>query len=479
MPSHLIRAEQHRLTITAEVRADMVRTVVHYRKVVRLLSTVIQTHWPTLAAAPSKCMAVEALCHPTARRPVVRYPMVARILGQMPSYLRRAAIEAAYGAVSSYLSNYANWLDKTPVVRPATASGKKRAPLADNERERGGQPPRLGFSHVYPSLYGGNMITEGAGLKTVRIKLLGADGQWRFTEPLRLRGKLKRLPHRLDLSPSLVLKGEKAMLICPVTVSKISYPKKQDVGRVCAVDVGINTAATAVIVDKTGTVIARTFLGTARHDGQRDDLHGRIAAKQSATNGKAGQGFCRALYRRIAGLSLDAARQLSTQLVDFARAHQAQAFVFEALKGWKPKGHGKEQRKRFHRFQHRALLKAVALRAEELRMWLLEVFAGGTSRWAYDGSGKVVRDVNNAQLATFVSGKQYDADLNGAQNIAARGLALLYGITNPRPAKVPGGDARMPLVLSDVWAWARASRAALTAAGVSRIDAPTTVALAT
>jgi len=421
MPKPLIRAEQHLLATTPEIRADMARTVARYRRVVRALATVILTHWPCIATAKSKCSAVEALCHATKQRPGVRYPVFARLLGQMPSYLRRAVIEAAFGVVSSYLSNYNNWLD-------------------DTERDRGSRPPRLGFSNVNPSLYGGNMILEEPAAFAVRIKLLGADGQWRFTEPLRVRGRLKRLPHRLDLSPSLVLKGTKAKLVCPVVVAPPAFTKPKDVGRVCAVDVGINTALTAVVVSSTGTVIARTFLTCGRHDGQRDALRERIEEKQAQT-GRAGRGFCRDLYRRIAGLSLDAVRQLSSQLVEFARTHGAQAFVFEALKGWKPKGRGKVQRKRFHRFQHRALFKAVALRAEELGLHMLEVFAGGTSRWAYDGSGKVVRDAKNAQLATFASGKQYNADLNAANNIAARGLAVLLKIKNPRPAKAPVGGS--------------------------------------
>ena len=96
-------------------------------------------------------------------------------------------------------------------------------------------------------------------------------------------------------------------------------------------------------------------------------------------------------------------------------------------------------RKRFHRFQHRALVQALAHKAQEMGARMLEAYARGTSRWAYDGSGKVTRSKENAQLATFDSGKKYNADLNGALNIAARGLAMLLGIkpsteqsSNPR-----------------------------------------------
>jgi hypothetical protein len=54
------------------------------------------------------------------------------------------------------------------------------------------------------------------------------------------------------------------------------------------------------------------------------------------------------------------------------------------------------------------------LKAQDLGMRVLEIYARGTSRYACDGSGKVARGKDNAQLATFASAKQYNADLNGA-----------------------------------------------------------------
>lgn len=168
-------------------------------------------------------------------------------------------------------------------------------------------------------------------------------------------------------------------------------------------------------------------------------------------------------------ISLDAARSIASRLAAFAARHGATVFVIEDLKGWRPKGPSRAMRKRFHRFQHRTLVQALALKAQEMGARVLEVFARGTSRWAYDGSGKVMRSKENAQLATFASGKQYNADLNGALNIAARGLAMLLGIKLPSErtsqgpkgpqaasGKSSGAVARMPLVLADVWAWAKA-----------------------
>src|SRR5690606_18644476 len=147
----------------------------------------------------------------------------------------------------------------------------------------------------------------------------GADGQWRFSEPLSLKGRFKRVDPRassLPLSPSLVLRGAKASLACPV---KVSAPRLltnkaflAHTHRVCAVDVGINTAATAAIVDTSGTVIARKFFTCGRHNDRRDALAQQVADKQ-AQSGKVGrrERHAVALHRRIAGLSRDAARRLA------------------------------------------------------------------------------------------------------------------------------------------------------------------------
>jgi IS605 OrfB family transposase len=232
--------------------------------------------------------------------------------------------------------------------------------------------------------------------------------------------------------------------------------------------VGINTAATAAIVDSPCTVIARTFLTCGRHNDRRDALAAVIAEKHSLSGFVKKKGrHCVALHRRIAGYSLDAARGLASEIAAFAAAHGVKAFVIEDLKGWRPKGPSRAMRKRFHRFQHRALVAALAHKAQELGARLLEVFARGTSRWAYDGSGKVTRSKDNAQLATFASGKKYNADLNGALNIAARGLAMLLGFkpsseqsSKAETGKSSGPVERMPLVLADIWAHAQLLRGA-------------------
>ena len=44
----------------------------------------------------------------------------------------------------------------------------------------------------------------------------------------------------------------------------------------------------------------------------------------------------------------------------------------------------------------------------------------GTSAYAYDGTGRVVRDKDNHSMCTFSSGKRYHCDLSASYNIGAR-----------------------------------------------------------
>ncbi|MBW4048254.1 MAG: hypothetical protein HIU89_10030 [Proteobacteria bacterium] len=83
-------------------------------------------------------------------------------------------------------------------------------------------------------------------MRTVQVKLLGADGQWRFSEPLRVKGRFVRLQPKaakLDQSPSLILRGAKAVLSCPVALRPSNDITNKDFARgnhrICSVDVGI------------------------------------------------------------------------------------------------------------------------------------------------------------------------------------------------------------------------------------------------
>jgi IS605 OrfB family transposase len=263
--------------------------------------------------------------------------------------------------------------------------------------------------------------------------------------------------------------GKRALLACPVAISRPAWPGGD---LVCAVDLGVNTAATCAIVDSAGAVRARQFLNCGRHNDRLDKAAAQVRVKAEHTLGPArrdkadkvrrpgrlGKGFCRGLYARMRGLNQAVAQQVANAIVAFAQDHGAVTVVFENLKRFRPTagGTGSALRQRFHRWLHRLLVKKAAHKCDDLGLRLEFVAPRGTSAWAHDGSGQVSRDSQNYSLCTFASGKRYNADLNAALNIAARFIAKMLGVTTgDRPAadtgKSTGPASRMPIVLADVW----------------------------
>ena len=507
----LIRSEKHDVKATHQDRIRLGDTVDEYRRLVRALCGIFFVHFAELSRASSKCFAAERLIHRTADNLNPRYPMIDRMFPKFPSYYRRAAIEAAFGVVSSFLSNYDNWV-----------TGQRKT--------KNSEPPKLGLSSVFPPLYGGQCIRIGEDWKSVSIKVfskpsgVAGDAQktkaaWTWTAPMSVLGRLKRVGNDRDLSPTLVANQSRASLSCPV---KLKHPKSLNIAKadrkaisskigaqqtkrqknklendakcggkaaalppfsindlfavfnrkpVCSIDVGINTTATGAIVAPDGTVIARRFFASGRHNDQRDKLGTQIRNKAAATslkNSAQRKGFCSNLYARVAGISKQSAREISKQIIDFASEHGAATLVFEHLKGWRPKAPKKTMRSRFHRFLHRAIVRCAQYKAEEIGMRVAFVPPRGTSAWAHDGSGKVSRDSKNYSLCTFASGKRYNADLNAAYNIAARFIVRALGDVGFNPGDGPAADTgkssrsapRMPVCLSHVWAFAAALKPA-------------------
>ena len=150
---------------------------------------------------------------------------------------------------------------------------------------------------------------------------------------------------------------------------------------------------------------------------------------------------------------------MSRKIIAFALQNGATVIVFEHLKGFRPKGGRRNStiRQRFHQWQHRKLVTQVEASCQEKGIHVAFVNPRGTSSWAYDGSGRVKRDEDNASLCTFTNGKRYNTDLNASYNIGAR-----YLITLATPSLDSNGQGRKagkrshlrqrtPVTLSSLW----------------------------
>lgn len=441
----IVRSQQMNIKVTKEQAAMLEDTLSQYRGMVRALMLLINAQWKTLQHCKEKDVvrSVEALMHPTKKRPLVKHRYFQSRFFKFPSYLRRVAINYAYGQVSSFQTRYDDWLIngyrekriKVKVQNPKKGEQKYRQEV----KLLRNKPPTLNCeTKAFPSLYGGQCIRYSEDRQAAEIKVFHKK-DWIWIK-VQLTGKTRF--NGLFLSPTLVQRNKRFYLSEPVKSEIQLKSKKQFSGKVLAVDSGINTTAVCAVVDKDGTVHDRFFID--RSDKDRENKRCARIAKaarqytrhnhQSKKTHKLPKGFCAHDYERLRHLASNQAHHISKQIVQLALKHGCDAIVFEDLKGWKPKAgrKGGQTKQNFHRWHHRMLHDRVKSKAEEKGLRFIDVFARGTSSEAHDGSGKVVRDKDNYSLCTLQSknskgqNKRYHADLNASYNIAARGILKLY-----------------------------------------------------
>jgi IS605 OrfB family transposase len=342
----------------------------------------------------------------------------------------------ATGQVSSYLTRYQQW-------------------QSGNRKRKDAKPPMLNANAgCYPALYRGQCY-KLHGYEFVEIKVFtGTDWVWTTVQITGLRER-----HEVDsnkmLSPYLIFNENACHLSVPFEVTP---PKRQGDGVVVAVDLGINTTATVAVVDNSGTVIQREFIHPGRDIDRRDKRLKSVSTRASKTMGKGGKlhkGFCSNTYRKCRNINQQIGHIVSKRIVQIAQAFNADAIVFENLKGWKARGGRKRSnlRQRFHGWLKAMIGNFTEMKWREVGGKVMDVIATYTSKLAYDGSGEVKRDSKNYALAKFNSGKRYSADLNGAQNIAARGILKLTRRNDreERSSKRSGRSPRSWACLCDLW----------------------------
>ncbi|AOX02533.1 transposase [Moorena producens PAL-8-15-08-1] len=445
-PTKIIRTDKWTLNPTPEQRVLLGETVEVYRRACRYLVGIIYTHWGELGelTADQLTPAVEKLMHKTAKRPSIKYPQFNKTFYKFPSYLRRAAIAFSAGQVSSLVTRYRDW-----------QSGSRK--------RKDAKAPRLNANTgCYPSLYKGQCY-KLHGFDQVEIKVFnGSDWIWTTVQITGLRERHLVATNKM-MSPSLVFNDRFCHLSVPFTCKP---EKRKPEANVTAVDLGINTTATIAVVTHSGTVIYREFIHPGRDIDRRDKRLKSVSMRGSKTMGKGGKlhkGFCSSTYDKCRRINHQIGHIVSKRIVEIAERFNsvrvawptALAIVFEDLKGWKPRGGRKRSnlRQRFHGWLKAKIRDFTEMKWAELGGKVIEVLAAYTSKLAYDGSGTVRRDSNNYALATFSSAKRFNADLNGAYNIGARGVFKLVrrNSNEGRSSKRSGRPPRSWACLCDLW----------------------------
>ena len=96
--------------------------------------------------------------------------------------------------------------------------------------------------------------------------------------------------------------------------------------RICAIDLGVNTDATCVIMESDGTVIARKFIKLASEKARLSKKLGLIRKAQSK-----GARSLRKKWRRVNDLNGEIARKTVRAIMDFAIAWSCTSIVCEFL----------------------------------------------------------------------------------------------------------------------------------------------------
>jgi IS605 OrfB family transposase len=377
-------------------------TVEVYRHATDFLIQVCLNEWEQISPlkGQNRLTYVEALIHVTDRHPDVKYTKFDKQFYKLPSYLRRSAINEATGKVSSYKSNLANW---------------------ENEdlKNRGRKPsfPKAGY--IYPCMYRGNMY-QRIGTYEAKIKVYIRNTWDWLTVKLR-KSDVDYIEHRCatrkKCAPTLQKRGHEWHLDFPFMEEVELCNTDIQEQTIVAVDLGINTAATVSVMRSDGTILGRHFCKLSEETDRLTHSVNRIKKAQQHGNRKIPR-----LWAKVKGINHDISVKTAEFIVDIAVLYNADTIVFEHLNR-KGKVHGsKKQRLKLWRSQEVQAM--VTNKAHRLGMHISRICAWGTSRFAYDGSGTVLRgskaDFPTYELCRFQNGKVYNCDLSASYNIGAR-----------------------------------------------------------
>ena len=126
------------------------------------------------------------------------------------------------------------------------------------------------------------------------------------------------------------------------------------------------------------------------------------------------------------------------------------------LNGLELLGKMKKEKQKLQMWRKRDIQKRCGQQAHRKGIRISRICAWNTSRLAFDGSGKIDRDIQDHRLCTFQNGKRYNCDLSASYNIGAR--YFIREILKPLPeterslleAKVPAVKRRTSCVYADL-----------------------------
>ena len=411
-----------------------IRHTLHiYRQAVGYLIRVYEESWEELSRIvnPQKRFnAAEHLVHST-KKNRARYDFDQKF-PKMPSYLRRSAIQHALGSVSSYETRLGLW----------------------KQKKLDGKPKLVYENHAMPVFYRDVMYKEAENHEDMAFLKLYDGHDWKWFSVNLLHTDMKYLRKNWSgvksSAPTLEKRYHKYILRFSYT-EEVSLSKKEvNEQIICSVDLGINTDAVCTIMRSDGTVLGRKFINFPSEKDQMYSVLGRISRFQREHGSGQVQSGCNYARR----LNMELSRKVASAITTYAQNNHVDVIVFEYLE-MKGKAAGKKRQK-LRLWRKRDIQKLCEHQAHRTGMRVSRVCAWNTSRLAYDGTGKVIRDSENHSLCTFATGKRYHCDLSAAYNIGARYFIrerlkpLSATVRSSLEAKVPSVKRRTPCVYADL-----------------------------
>ena len=249
------------------------------------------THFANLSRANDCIRVAESLSVRTKKRLMTPYNFCHDFV-KFPSYLRRAAIKAAYGQVSSYQTRLAQWKAKPG--------------------QKGRQPglPKAGRS--FPVMYRDNTFIR-AGRNSVKLKVR-IRNTWDWVDVELDKHDVDYIAlhcaARNELSPALRKRGKKWYLDFSFEEKVILKKVSLDTQLVLSVDLGINNACVCSFIDSRALSSADVLI-SCRYSKTLWNVPCGASGKLKATAQNACRGFGR--ERMVSTRTLPSRRPTSSQ----------------------------------------------------------------------------------------------------------------------------------------------------------------------
>ena len=374
-------------------------TIKIYNDAISFCIKAFEEHWEVLDTLDTgnkeRFAYADALIHST-KSNIAKYPDFDIQFHKMPSYLRFAVVNTALGYLSSYHSNLTNW---------EYSNTNNKAPTLQTHLNK------------LPTFYKGNMYLDNCDGDAVRLKLfVNNDWNWvkvdlKHTDVVSIQ---KHMQNAKMSVPTLEKKNKKWFLRFAFEEQIQLNKTPLEEQKILAVDLGINTDATCSVMKNDGAILAREFINFASDKDQLYHTLNKIKKVQQ----KYGSNNTQKLWRYAKFHNEELAKRIAKQIVYVATKYQCDVIVFEHL-DMKGKKRGSKKQK-LQMWKKNTIQKIVEHKAHKNGIRVSHICAWGTSKLAYDGSGKVLRgkdaNLGTYELCKFSNGKIYNCDLSASCN---------------------------------------------------------------